>query len=750
MLVFVALLAGAGTIPILDIRYLGHLDLSSRGGRGPIDGVVAVNGRILVAAALVDDRLLVFRRDPDQGTLSFLDAARHPFMVDPVHVTAAPFGSDFYVASLGSDTVTHWRHSQPGFGNPNPPIGLEYRGSAPSPAGAVDLVDPVASVLVRGGSELWVVGLNDARLFRYPIAVGGALQTPLVQDLQIMGARDLVLTPDGSQVLIADFAGDSLVVLDVPATGSPVVVQRLTHRVAGVTGLDAPYDLVVDSSGADVYVAEFDGPGISHFHRSGTGQLSFGSSLRSTSVPTLNGANSVTLSANGTRLYSAGGVPGRLHEFRRNGDGSLTVLGHLDDSGPLAGHFAGLSGTWRWGDSLYVANLSGREIVHFDLGSGGPRLVEAQGGLESVADFELGVASPSGERVFLLGYNPSGPLRGGGLGPLGSFDLARDRRTGGLTPTGFHSFGVSALDPVDELATSPGGGDVYAVSSFGSSLIQLARSDTGLVLVDAVFDGLGGVDGLGGAADVLVSPDAGHVYVAGAADGRIARFARAASGILTFQGTTVVAGTPAHLEMGPDGLSLIVALSNPSGPDQIQVFGRNVSTGGLALSSSASVPASSAIALEEIDVLRLTRDGRHLLLGSWDDANRRGVLTVFSRQLPSGALGHVQTVVTGVDSPNELGRIEDLSLIQGGRQLVVADGADAGLELFWRGSGTGQLSWRGRIGNRREESVGSRTRRFLEVDDGRHLYGLHAPRVGIFSLASIFADGFESGTTDAW
>ena len=54
--------------------------------------------------------------------------------------------------------------------------------------------------------------------------------------------------------------------------------------------------------------------------------------------------------------------------------------------------------------------------------------------------------------------------------------------------------------------------------------------------MEAQFDGVGGVDGLSGAQSVAVSPDGGHVYVAGSyGTTRLAVFARdVATGALTF------------------------------------------------------------------------------------------------------------------------------------------------------------------------------------------------------------------------
>ena len=100
------------------------------------------------------------------------------------------------------------------------------------------------------------------------------------------------------------------------------------------------------------------------------------------------------------------------------------------------------------------------------------------------------------------------------------------------------------------VALSPDGEHVY-VAAAGGSVAVFSRDPTSgaLAFVDKEEDGEAGVDGLGGAGTVVVSPDGGHVYVASYFDDALAVFSRnPTSGALTF--VQAVKDT----DLGVDGL----------------------------------------------------------------------------------------------------------------------------------------------------------------------------------------------------
>ena len=73
--------------------------------------------------------------------------------------------------------------------------------------------------------------------------------------------------------------------------------------------------------------------------------------------------------------------------------------------------------------------------------------------------------------------------------------------------------GVDGLDGAKSVAVSPDGKHVYVIGNGFYSIAVFARNATtgALTFIEAVFDDVGGVNGLLGAKFVAVSPDGGHV-----------------------------------------------------------------------------------------------------------------------------------------------------------------------------------------------------------------------------------------------
>lgn len=87
------------------------------------------------------------------------------------------------------------------------------------------------------------------------------------------------------------------------------------------------------------------------------------------------------------------------------------------------------------------------------------------------------------------------------------------------------------------IAVSPDGAHLYVAGSFDNTMLTFRRDTaTGrLTFLDERRDGIGGVDGLGGAFSVSVSPDGANIYVASLVDDAIAVFQRnPTTGSLTF------------------------------------------------------------------------------------------------------------------------------------------------------------------------------------------------------------------------
>ncbi|MEO1367094.1 MAG: beta-propeller fold lactonase family protein, partial [Acidobacteriota bacterium] len=95
----------------------------------------------------------------------------------------------------------------------------------------------------------------------------------------------------------------------------------------------------------------------------------------------------------------------------------------------------------------------------------------------------------------------------------------------------FRSPGVPGLKGATGVTVSPDGGYVYVAARKDSALTFFRRDATAerLAFAGTIKDGFGGAFGLGGAAEVAASPDLRHVYVAGFRDDSLVVLRRDAS-----------------------------------------------------------------------------------------------------------------------------------------------------------------------------------------------------------------------------
>src|SRR5262245_2826141 len=172
-----------------------------------------------------------------------------------------------------------------------------------------------------------------------------------------------------------------------------------------------------------------------------------------------------------------------------------------------------------------------------------------------VDDLRAVVVSPDGAHVYVLGD--------------GLTVWERNPGNGALTHVQSHlegGGGVTGISSAQQLAIAPDGAAVYVLNT--DRLLVWARdAATGtLAFVETKQQGVTGVDGLGPARDLAVSPDSAHVYVAGAAStvpgGSVGVFTRD-GGTGTLTQTAIVGGIAdfGHAQavrLSPDGAHVYV------------------------------------------------------------------------------------------------------------------------------------------------------------------------------------------------
>jgi 6-phosphogluconolactonase (cycloisomerase 2 family) len=605
---------------------------------------VSPDGRHVYVASQEDGAVAVFSRDGATGALSFVEVVKD---TDPGvdglagarSVAVSPDGSHVYAASTYDNAVA-------AFSRDGATGALTFVEMQQDGAGDVDGLDGAVSVAVSpDGSHVYVAGINDdaVAVFGRDGSTGALTFVEVHKDTDpgvdgLYGAWSVTVSPDGGQVYVAADTSNAVAVFSRDgSTGALTFVEREKDHVDGVDGLNGAALVAVSPDGSHVYVAGSDDDALAVFSRDGsTGALTFVQARRS--VDGLDGAVSVAVSPDGFHVYVAG-----------NDDDAVTVF---------------LRDRWSTGALTFV------EVQKVtDPG------VHGLQGARSVA------ISPDGSHVYVMGHVDDAVAV-----------FSRDWSSGALTFVEAHyddTGGVDGLNGGQSVAVSPDGGHVYVAAPTDYAVAVFSRdgSTGALTFVEMQQDGDGDVDGLGGAYSVAFSPDGSHVYVAGINDDAVAVFSRDGStGALTF--VEVVKDTDIGVDgldgansvaVSPDGGHLYVAGRND---DAVAVFSRDGATGALTFVEVVKDTDAGVDGLNGARSVVVSPDGsRVFVAGQWDDA-----VAVFSRNGATGALSYVGMVKDGVGGVDGLAVADSVTVSPDGNHVYVAGYDDNAVAVFDRRS----------------------------------------------------------------
>ena len=250
-----------------------------------------------------------------------------------------------------------------------------------------------------------------------------------------------------------------------------------------------------------------------------------------------------------------------------------------------------------------------------------------------------------------------------------------------------------------------------------------------LVQLEVQQDGINGVDGLDGPQGLAISPDGAYLYVASALDGAVAVFRRGASGALTFievvrdgvGGVDGIGGAQA-VAISPDGMHLYVAssgtLDNPGTDDAVAVFARNPGAGTLTFLGAVRDGQNGFDSLNGAEALAISADGAFVYVASETD---HGV-AILARDAASGLLTFVGQVRDGVNGVDGLHAARGLALSPGGDSLYVAGAEDDAVAVFSRNAATGALTFVEMQQNSLPLIGLARARAVVVSPDGRYVY----------------------------
>ena len=290
---------------------------------GPLDIRVSPDGETVYVASRTDNAVAVLARDAASGDLSFVEN-----QVDGQMSTPSSSQPNAGLAGVRRLLVSADGHHV-------------YAAGADANGIAVFARDGVTGGLSFLEAEL--SGVDD------PDDAGGVVEA-------MSRPSGIVESPDGAQIYIASRFGDAIQVFERDtALGSPDhgrlnYVTALRDGLAGITGLDGAFDLVISPDGEQLYVTAENDNAVTVFDRDAAGVLTLRRVITKQvpEVPGLGGPQGLAMSPDGLEVFVTGFADDSLTIFRRLTEeedglqpGDLVVRQTLfDDQGSVL-HMAG-------------------------------------------------------------------------------------------------------------------------------------------------------------------------------------------------------------------------------------------------------------------------------------------------------------------------------------------------------------------------------------------------------------------------
>ena len=420
------------------------------------------------------------------------DGMGQPLLNNPSGIATSPEGNHLYVISFDAGAINVYDRSEIGE--------LTYQTSIKTDIDGVSGMSGAQDILMSPeGNHLYVAGSADnaVAVFRRNVETGELnfvekQANNLNGVVGLAGANSLSLSPDGNHLYVCGADDNAVVVFRRNVlSGELEFVQILQDENGDVIDLNYPVSVTVSPDGKNVYAASYGDYAMTVFTRDAiSGMLTFQEVMRDgvNGVSGLGGAYSVRVSPDGAHVYCAGLDASSIALFSRDTEGNLTFVEKYEDN------VGGVDGLW---------------------------------GVNSLT------ISPDGNWVFTTGGNDNA---------LALF--GRDPGTGKLAIKEKFENGVNDVTGMNfplGVEMSPDGNNLY-VPGFGDSEFAVFRKDEhgNYAFTDSESAGNMGVDGLGGASHVALSPDGKHVYVTGDTDQSLAVFDRnSTTGMMSFVSTMV-------------------------------------------------------------------------------------------------------------------------------------------------------------------------------------------------------------------
>jgi len=300
------------------LTFLGLVQDDVGGADGlaqPVAVAVSADGQHVYATGQAEDTLAVFRRDPQTGSLTFVEVHRDGVddvygMYQPTAVAVTPDGLLVLVTTSGDDSLVLFQRNI-GLGT------LTFLRVYENNIGGIFGLDGASAVAVSPDDRyVLVTGRLDNSLVMFKRDItADELAFVDYEDLStgafgLRGASSVAVTPDGKHVLVTGEDDDTLVVFRRHAPYDHVhFIDLAQDGVLGVDGLAGASSVAINARGSAVYVTGRNDNAVAHFAMDpDTGALTFITHVRdgADGADGLAGAAAVAVNPPGHLVFVAG------------------------------------------------------------------------------------------------------------------------------------------------------------------------------------------------------------------------------------------------------------------------------------------------------------------------------------------------------------------------------------------------------------------------------------------------------------
>jgi DNA-binding beta-propeller fold protein YncE len=311
--------AATGQLTFIEDYLEVDVNVDGIGGAEAI--AISADGKNVYVAGFDTDSIARFDRNANTGALNFVESYYDgnggiTHLDGPMDVAVSPDGLSVYAAGFAEDAVTAFARN-PGTG------ALAFQGAEIQGVNGVDGLNEVRAVQVAPDNKnVYTISEQDSDVTSFTRFTNTGVIDFLETDshpVGTLGARELAISPDNANVYVTGNVGNAVSEWDRSSTNGALTFGSVIEQSPAVPELNDVAGIQVAPDGGQVYVTSGAEDALLTLDRAAGGALTFREAAEDgqNGVNGLGGADGLSLSADGTSLYVAGGTDDRVAVFSR-------------------------------------------------------------------------------------------------------------------------------------------------------------------------------------------------------------------------------------------------------------------------------------------------------------------------------------------------------------------------------------------------------------------------------------------------